>query len=118
LVVDGTLAVPGSRGLSAIGDCAAITDAKAGQPYPPTAQFALSQAQVLADNIVVALYKSQYAVERLTVAAMDGTRIPVTVVYRKDKNPIPKLRRYPRLRPGLFSAVVRDWLVPLIPAQD
>jgi NADH dehydrogenase FAD-containing subunit len=117
LVVDGTLAVPGSRGLSAIGDCAAITDAKAGQPYPPTAQFALSQAQVLADNIVVALYKSQCS--GAFGGSGDGwTRIPVTVVYRKDKNPIPKLRRYPRLRPGLFSAVVRDWLVPLIPAQD
>jgi NADH:quinone reductase (non-electrogenic) len=55
LVVDGTLAVPGHLGLWAIGDCAAVTDAKTGQPCPPTAQFALREAEVLADNIVAQL---------------------------------------------------------------
>lgn len=52
LVVDGTLAVPGRAGLWAIGDCAAITDSATGQPCPPTAQFALREAEVLANNIV------------------------------------------------------------------
>jgi len=51
VIVDATLAVPQSPGLWAVGDCAAITDAKTGQPCPPTAQFALREAQALAHNI-------------------------------------------------------------------
>ena len=38
VVVDRTLAVPSHAGVWAVGDCAAITDAKTGQPCPPTAQ--------------------------------------------------------------------------------
>jgi NADH dehydrogenase len=55
LVVDGTLAVPGRPGLWAIGDCAAITDATTGHLCPPTAQFALREAEVLASNILAQL---------------------------------------------------------------
>jgi NADH:ubiquinone reductase (H+-translocating) len=49
--VDGVLAVPGHAGLWAVGDCAAVTDAKTGNPCPPTAQFALREARALAHNI-------------------------------------------------------------------
>jgi NADH:ubiquinone reductase (H+-translocating) len=52
LLVDSTLAVPGRPGLWAIGDCAAITDATTGRPCPPTAQFALREAELLASNIL------------------------------------------------------------------
>jgi NADH:ubiquinone reductase (H+-translocating) len=55
VVVDSTLAVPGHSGLWAVGDCAAITDAKTGNPCPPTAQFALRQAHTLAHNIHASL---------------------------------------------------------------
>ena len=55
LLVDDTLAVPGAPGLWAIGDCAAVTDAATGHPCPPTAQFALREAEVLAGNIVAQL---------------------------------------------------------------
>jgi NADH dehydrogenase len=41
----------GQHGLWAVGDCAAVTDAKNGKPCPPTAQFALRQAKTLARNI-------------------------------------------------------------------
>jgi NADH dehydrogenase len=51
VVVDKTLAVTNVQGLWAVGDCAAITDAKTGQPCPPTAQFALREAQTLAHNL-------------------------------------------------------------------
>lgn len=51
LVVDRTLALPGKPGLWALGDCAAVVDAKTGKPCPPTAQFALREAEVLAKNI-------------------------------------------------------------------
>jgi NADH:ubiquinone reductase (H+-translocating) len=51
VVVDATLALPGHPGLWALGDCAAVSDAKTGKPCPPTAQFALREAQTLAKNI-------------------------------------------------------------------
>src|SRR5262249_11523406 len=45
VVVDSTLRVMGKDTLWAVGDCAAVTDAKNGKPCPPTAQFALRQAK-------------------------------------------------------------------------
>src|SRR5882724_10372469 len=55
VVVDYTLAVPSHAGVWAVGDCAAITDAKTGKPCPPTAQLALREAQLLAQNIYASL---------------------------------------------------------------
>ena len=55
VVVDGTLRVTAQPGLWAVGDCAAVTDAKNGNPCPPTAQFALRQAKTLARNIHASL---------------------------------------------------------------
>jgi NADH dehydrogenase len=57
VVVNPTLAVPHYSGLWALGDCAAVTDAKTGMPCPPTAQFALREARVLARNIHAAIYR-------------------------------------------------------------
>ena len=51
VVVNENLAVPDHEGLWAVGDCAAVTDAKTGEQCPPTAQFALREAYALADNI-------------------------------------------------------------------
>ncbi|MBV8514361.1 MAG: NAD(P)/FAD-dependent oxidoreductase [Acidobacteria bacterium] len=51
LTVDATLAIPGHDGLWALGDCAAVFDAKSNKAVPPTAQFALREAAVLAKNI-------------------------------------------------------------------
>ncbi len=51
VIAEGTLAVPNFPGLWAVGDCAAVADAKTGQPCPPTAQFALREADTLARNI-------------------------------------------------------------------
>ena len=51
VIVDSTLAVRNFPGVWALGDCAAVTDAKTAEPYPPTAQFALRAARTLAKNI-------------------------------------------------------------------
>jgi NADH dehydrogenase len=51
VVVDHALAVPGHPGTWALGDCASIRDAKTDKPCPPTAQFALREAERLARNI-------------------------------------------------------------------
>jgi NADH:quinone reductase (non-electrogenic) len=55
IVTEATLAVPGSPGVWALGDCASIPDRYTGQPYAPTAQNAIRQATVCADNIVASL---------------------------------------------------------------
>lgn len=55
VVVESTLAVPGAPGIWALGDCAAVTDGRTGKPCPPTAQFALREANTLARNIQAAL---------------------------------------------------------------
>jgi NADH dehydrogenase len=51
VVVENTLELHGHPSVWALGDCAAVTDAKSGKPCPPTAQFALREAEVLAKNI-------------------------------------------------------------------
>ncbi len=45
------MAVPGHTGLWALGDCAALADARTGKQCPPTAQFALREAEMLARNL-------------------------------------------------------------------
>ena len=55
IVVAGDLSVPGHAGLWALGDCACVPNARDGSTCPPTAQFAVRQAQVLAGNLVALL---------------------------------------------------------------
>jgi NADH dehydrogenase len=55
VVVENTLAVKGSAGVWALGDCAVVPDAKTGKPCPPTAQFAIREACTLARNIRAAV---------------------------------------------------------------
>jgi NADH dehydrogenase len=57
VIVGATLAVPGHSGLWALGDCAAVVDAKSGKPCAPTAQFALREAATLAKNIRASLQR-------------------------------------------------------------
>jgi NADH dehydrogenase len=51
ILVDHHLAVPEVPGLWAVGDCAAIRDARTGEFCPPTAQHATRQAACVARNI-------------------------------------------------------------------
>ncbi len=55
VVVDSSLAVPEHSGVWALGDCAAVNDGRTGKPCPPTAQFALREAETIAKNIRAAL---------------------------------------------------------------
>lgn len=56
LVTDPTMRVIGLDGIWAVGDCARIPDVDTeGAPYPPTAQHALRQGKVVADNIAATL---------------------------------------------------------------
>jgi NADH dehydrogenase len=51
VLVENTLAVPGHKGLWALGDCALVPDGKTGKLCPPTAQFAIREARTLARNL-------------------------------------------------------------------
>jgi NADH:ubiquinone reductase (H+-translocating) len=53
VLVDPTLRVAGTDGIWALGDCARVPDLeRGGTPCPPTAQHALRQGKVLAENLV------------------------------------------------------------------
>jgi NADH dehydrogenase len=51
VIVETTLAIKDHPGVWALGDCAAVTDGVTGKSCPPTAQFAIREAPVLAKNI-------------------------------------------------------------------
>ena len=56
VIVDSTLQVNGFTNVWAIGDCAQIPDPdKEGQSYPPTAQHATREGQVVAENIAATI---------------------------------------------------------------
>ncbi|MDB6018476.1 MAG: dehydrogenase [Pedosphaera sp.] len=55
LVVNEFLAVPEYPGLWAVGDCAAVPNARTGKSHPTTAQHGLREAQVAARNIEAAI---------------------------------------------------------------
>jgi NADH:ubiquinone reductase (H+-translocating) len=55
ICVDEFMQVPGYPGVWALGDCAAVPDGQTGKLYPPTAQHALRQGKVLAQNIAAAI---------------------------------------------------------------
>ncbi len=54
ILVDADMSVPGFPGIWACGDCAAIPDGS-GKFYPPTAQHAIREAPLLAENLVAAM---------------------------------------------------------------
>lgn len=55
IVVNPDLSVRDTRGVWAIGDCAAITNARDGKLAPPTAQFAVREARRAAANLLATL---------------------------------------------------------------
>jgi NADH dehydrogenase len=50
-----SLGVKDHPGIWAVGDCAFILDRATGRPYPPTAQHAIRQGRLVADNIAAAI---------------------------------------------------------------
>lgn len=55
VLVEPTLAVKQRSNVWALGDCAAVMDARTGAPCPPTAQFAIREAATVASNIRAAI---------------------------------------------------------------
>ncbi|MDF2737467.1 MAG: hypothetical protein K0S93_1324 [Nitrososphaeraceae archaeon] len=57
VVTDKYLQIKGRRNIYAIGDCAFIIDPTTGKPCPPTAQHAIREGQVAAENIISSIKK-------------------------------------------------------------
>ncbi len=55
VLVNECLEVPEWPGVWALGDCAVVPDRKTGRPHPPTAQHALREGKVAAQNILAAI---------------------------------------------------------------
>jgi NADH:ubiquinone reductase (H+-translocating) len=71
IVVNSYMEVKDWPGVWALGDCAIVPDPNTGKPYPPTAQHALRQGKVLAQNIAAAIHgRSQKHFEFSTVGLL------------------------------------------------
>ena len=55
MVVDDHMEAEGYGGVFAAGDCARVVDKATGRPYAPTAQLAISQAKLVAGNIMASI---------------------------------------------------------------
>jgi NADH dehydrogenase len=55
ITVDKYLELPNHKGVYALGDCAYIIDPRNGNPYPPTAQHAIREGAVVANNIITSM---------------------------------------------------------------
>lgn len=83
IVVDESLEVPGYPGVWALGDCAHIPDPRTGLPYPPTAQHAVREGKVVAQNIAASIRggpKQPFRYSPLGVLAGLGRRSAVAEV--------------------------------------
>jgi len=56
-VTDKYLQIKGFKDVYAIGDCPFFNDPKTGKPYPPTAQHAIHEGQLTAENIISSIKK-------------------------------------------------------------
>jgi NADH dehydrogenase FAD-containing subunit len=57
VVTDKYLQIKGHRDIYAIGDCALVTEPNTGKPCPPTAQHAIREGQIAAENIISSIKK-------------------------------------------------------------
>lgn len=83
IIANAFMEVPDWPGVWAVGDCAQIPDPQ-GKPYPPTAQHALRQGKVLAQNITAAVrggQKKPFIFKTLGQLAAIGHRTGVANVF-------------------------------------
>ncbi|MEQ1765708.1 MAG: NAD(P)/FAD-dependent oxidoreductase [Pyrinomonadaceae bacterium] len=81
---DEYMRVRGYKGVWAVGDCAWIADPKTGKPYPPTAQHAIRQGKVLANNVrasIVGGKMKPFVFETIGQLAALGRRTGVAQIF-------------------------------------
>ena len=126
LITNPYMSVPGYQGLWALGDCGEIPDGN-GKLCPPTAQFALQQGKVIAENIASELgigAEKPFAYKPIGLLASLGRRCAVAEICGFDFSgfsawwlwrPIYLLKR-----PGLERKVrvALDWTLDLFFPRD
>lgn len=83
VIVNRYLEVPYYTGVWAVGDCAEVPNPQTGQPYPPTAQHAVRQGKIVAENIHATLKggrKKAFTHTPLGVLASLGRRSAVAEI--------------------------------------
>jgi NADH dehydrogenase len=83
VVVNQFMEVPDCPGVWALGDCAVVPD-PAGKPYPPTAQHAIREGKVLAQNITAAIRggrKKPFVFKAIGLLAAIGRRTGVAQIF-------------------------------------
>ncbi len=75
----------------ALGDCASITNPHTGKPYPPTAQHAIRQSNIVAENIIISIktknrgLKRKFDYKTKGMMAQIGKRTGVAILFGKIK---------------------------------
>jgi NADH dehydrogenase len=127
VLVDETLAVPNWPGIWAVGDCAVVPDQRTGRPHPPTAQHALREAKVAAENIAATLRgRKTKPFDFMTIGqlAAIGRRTGVARVFGVNFSGFFAwwlwrtiyLSKLPRFEKKLRVAI--DWTLDLLFAKD
>ena len=78
------LEVPEWPGVWTIGDCAVVPDPRTGKPYPPTAQHAIREGRVLAQNLAAAVRggrKRAFVFNTIGQLAAIGRRTGVAKIF-------------------------------------
>ncbi len=127
LVVNGTMEVSEWPGVWALGDCAAVPDPKTGRPYPPTAQHAIRQGRLLAENILAAIHggkKRPFIFQTIGLLAAIGKRTGVARIMGVNFSGFVAwwlwrsiyLSKLPRFEKKVRVAL--DWFLDLIFSKD
>ncbi len=127
ITVNACLEVPEWPGVWALGDCACVPDPRTGMPYPPTAQHAIRQGKVLAQNITAAVRggaKRPFEFRTLGLLAAIGRRTGVANILGVNFSGFAAwwlwrtiyLSKLPRLEKKVRVAL--DWTLDLIFSKD
>jgi NADH dehydrogenase len=127
LVANPYLEVPGWPGVWALGDCAIIPDTRTGQPYPPTAQHALRQGRVLAENVLAEILgdeKRPFVFKTIGLLASIGRRTGVARILGVNFSGFVAwwlwraiyLSKLPRVEKKVRVAL--DWLLDVVFSKD
>jgi len=85
IVVDNYLRIPKYENVFVLGDCAAITDTKTGNMYPPTAQHALRESKTVSHNLKTAITENgqgkKFNYESKGMMAVIGKRNGIASVF-------------------------------------
>ncbi len=83
IIVNSYLEVPGAPGVWALGDCAEIPNPDTSQPYPPTAQHAVREGKMVAENVAAFIsggQKKEFRYKPLGMLAALGRRSAVAEI--------------------------------------